>query len=333
MSGIDIGLFDHDRHNAIYFYILNADERIYLRYGGRDPESASTYLNLESLEIALELGLEQHALYKAGKLPPQPRPEPFFPRDIPLLKEFEIDRGRCVECHLIADYQAQELEAAGAFSDPQTKLRTIYRSPNLKTIGIHLDVPKGLVVKEAKGAVATAGMQSGDLITALNGDSVLTFGDLQHRYDKVPRNADTVSLTVNRDGGKKSLDVNLPPEWWRVDTYYRFWTVEPNLFFFTRMLTADEKAKHDFPAHGFASEVTDVDPGAIPLGLHKLKKGDIIYAVDGVKSDEFTQDLELYLKLNKKAGELMTVSLLRDGEPMKMEIRTQRDYYRKRPQD
>jgi hypothetical protein len=27
MNGIDIGLFDYDRHNALYFFILNADEQ------------------------------------------------------------------------------------------------------------------------------------------------------------------------------------------------------------------------------------------------------------------------------------------------------------------
>ena len=32
------------------------------------------------------------------------------------------------------------------------KLAHLYRSPDIKTLGIRLDVPKGLVVKEAQGA-------------------------------------------------------------------------------------------------------------------------------------------------------------------------------------
>ena len=59
MDRIDIGLFDFDRHNALYYFVLNADQQIYLRYGGRDAESASTYLNLRSLELALKEGLER----------------------------------------------------------------------------------------------------------------------------------------------------------------------------------------------------------------------------------------------------------------------------------
>ena len=52
MDNVDIGLFDYDRYNTLYFFILNADEQIYMRYGGRDSVSPDSYLNLESLELA-----------------------------------------------------------------------------------------------------------------------------------------------------------------------------------------------------------------------------------------------------------------------------------------
>ncbi len=42
MDGINIGLFDYDRYNTLYFFALNADEQIYLRYGGRDERSATS---------------------------------------------------------------------------------------------------------------------------------------------------------------------------------------------------------------------------------------------------------------------------------------------------
>jgi len=31
MDNVDIGLFDYDRYNTLYFFILNADEQIYMR--------------------------------------------------------------------------------------------------------------------------------------------------------------------------------------------------------------------------------------------------------------------------------------------------------------
>ena len=39
MDDVDIGLFDYDRNNTLYFFALNADEQIYFRYGGRDSQS------------------------------------------------------------------------------------------------------------------------------------------------------------------------------------------------------------------------------------------------------------------------------------------------------
>src|ERR1051325_10623691 len=76
MDNVDVGLFDRDWNNAIYFFMLNADEQIYLRYGGRDSASADTYLNTSSLELALKQGLELHRKYLNGELKKTKRPEP-----------------------------------------------------------------------------------------------------------------------------------------------------------------------------------------------------------------------------------------------------------------
>ncbi len=325
MTPIDIGLFDYDRHNAVYIFLLNDDEHIYMRYGGREPESGETYLNLDSLEIALRLGLQQHARYAEGQLPPQPRPRPLFSADIPLLKEHEIDRGRCVECHLIADYQAQQGELDGSLD----KLSAIYRSPDIKNLGIHLEIPKGVLVKEAVGAAVEAGVQAGDTLASIDGIPVLTFGDFLYHYDKTPRMAKTIDIGVKRGEQDLALRVNLPEEWWRTDLYYRFWTVEPQLYFFAKPLTPDEKAANGLKPEGFASRITEADPGAIPLRVHDLKEGDIIFAVNGVETDSFTHNAEVYMILNLTSGKEATVSIVRDGERMDRLITPYRQYYRK----
>src|SRR5579862_3823087 len=206
MDDVDVGLFDRDWNNAIYFFALNADEQIYLRYGGRDAASADTYLNMDSLEIALRQGLELHRQYQAGTLAKVPRPVPMWPRENPLLVERTFAQHACVECHLIGDYQNLLREKEGTLD----KVTHLYRSPDIKTIGITLDVPKGLVVKEAAGAVQAAGMQPGDRIVAWNGAKVWTFGDLQYAYDKVNRKADKLAVTVDRAGAPVELAVALP---------------------------------------------------------------------------------------------------------------------------
>lgn len=325
MNAVDIGLFDYDRHNALYYFAMSADEQIYLRYGGRDASAPDAYLNLDSFERALEAGLRQHALYKQHKLRRKRRPEPLYPRDIRLLEEEVIAVGRCVECHLIADYVSLEREFDGTLD----KLRDMFVYPDIKTIGIHLDIPKGLVLAKTTDAVAAAGMRPGDIIVALNETPVLTFGDLQHEYNKVPRDAAQVELSVQRDGRVEDLTVELPNEWWYTDLYHRYWTVDPQAYFSLRPLSVERKKALGLAENGLAGEVVDVETGAQVYNLHQLEPGDIIYSVNGVEVDGFTQNLEIHIKLNVQAGDAFMVKILRDGKKMDMRIRTHRDHFRK----
>src|SRR5436190_6788270 len=104
MDAVNVALFERDWNATIYFFILNADEQIYLRYGGRDSASPDTYLNLESIERALAEGLAIHRRVSAGELKLPPRPAALLPRQIPLLVKRTFSQRACVECHLIGDF-------------------------------------------------------------------------------------------------------------------------------------------------------------------------------------------------------------------------------------
>src|SRR4051794_41897724 len=60
MDDVDVGLFDRDWNNAIYFFVLNADEQIYMRYGGGESKDPHTYKSPDSQRPAPEQGLDQH---------------------------------------------------------------------------------------------------------------------------------------------------------------------------------------------------------------------------------------------------------------------------------
>ena len=325
MDNVDIGLFDYDRYNTLYFFILNADEQIYMRYGGRDSQSQDSYLSLESLELALKKGLELHEDYKAGKLEKTARPKPMFPREVPLLVERTFARGACVECHLIGDFQLQQRELDGTLD----KLSQMFRSPDLKTIGIHLDVPKGLLVKEAKSAVLEAGLKAGDRIAALNGTPVWTFADLQYAYDKVARDTKQIRLTVQRDAKPVELIVALPVRWWYSDIRYKQLTIDPRTYFESKPLTEAEKKEFELPVDGFASRVSHVDNFARVLKSHDLREGDIVFGVDGVQKDEYANTAEFFIRLRKKAGDDLTLDVLRDGKRFQMPLKTFQMSFRK----
>src|SRR5260370_10024820 len=257
--------------------MLNADEQIYMRYGGRDSQSADTYLNLSSLELALKQGLDLHARYQRGELKRESRPAPHFPREKPLLVQRTFAQHQCVECHLIGDFQNLQREQNGTLD----KLTHLYRSPDIKTLGIQMDVPRGLVVKEAQGAAAAAGMKAGDRIAKINGTAVWTFGDLQYRYDKVDRKAQRIEMTVERSGNSIDLAIALPLRWWWTDVRFRQSTVEPRPYFEDRSLTDTRKTKLGLKPDGFASEVKFVAAFAKMAKTHDLRVADLIFRVDG----------------------------------------------------
>lgn len=324
MDDIDVGLFDYDRYNTLYFFILNADEQIYMRYGGRDT-SQDTYLSLESLELALAKGLDLHEQYKRGDLKKTVRPKPAFPREIPLLVERTFARNNCVECHLIGDFTLQHKELEGKLDKPQD----MFRPADIRAAGIYLDVPKGLAVKEAKGAAAEAGLQAGDTIASLNGITLWTFADLQYRYDALKRDTASVTLGVLRAGKPVDVVIQLPKLWWFSDIRYKQLTVDPRVFFESRPLTADEKRELELDPDSFAAAVKYVSGMAKTLQLHDLQVGDIITSIDGKTKDPVANTPELFIRLYTKAGESAQLELLRAGETMKMELKTSRMSFRK----
>lgn len=325
MEGVDISHWNFDFHNSLGYFITNADEYIYARYGGRDARAAESYLSLDSLQIALEAGLLQHELYQQGKLPERTRSEPFYPRDIPQLNQYVVKQRNCVECHHIADYRAQQLELEGKLD----KLRTMFPFPDIRNIGIELDVPKGLVVDQATEAVAEAGLQPGDRITGINGVPVITFADLQYEYDKIPRESRHFELEIDRGGSRHVLSVDLPALWWKYDVGFRYWSIDPLIYFDAEPIPADEKQELGLPAESFASRVSEIDPIAPQLGLHQLEVGDVIVGVNGVASDPTLPDARLYLRLNVTPGEPAQLTVLRDGQRSEMKIKTKRQFYRK----
>ncbi|MEM7603191.1 MAG: Trx7/PDZ domain-containing (seleno)protein [Verrucomicrobiota bacterium] len=326
MHGIDIGLYDYDRHNALYYFAVNADEQIYFRYGGRDSESQDTYLDLDSLALALETGLEQHEQWNAGKFEAKPRPEPLFPRDIPGVDEFIIQKGRCVECHHLAHFTSMELERAGQLD----KLRDMYRSPDIKTLGLILDVPKGLVLAETTGEAQKAGILPGDMIRSIEGEPVITYGDFQYFFDQVDRRAPAFSVTVERTGQEIEKQISLPKEWWAYDLSHRYWTIEPLIFFDVEPLTLEEKEALELPTAGFASRVTEIPFDAKLEFAHELKVGDIVTAVAGVTQNDLVDDVVLHIKLAHKSGETIPLTIIRDGEIMEMPLYSVRKIFRQR---
>jgi len=62
---------------------------------------------------------------------------------------------------------------------------------------------------------------------------------------------------------------------------------------------------------------------------HDLRVGDVIAAVDGVDRDEFANTADLYIKLHKTPGDSVTLDVIREGQRLKMPVKTFRMNFRK----
>jgi len=325
MQGIDLALFDFDRHNTIYYFGLNSEEQIYFRYGGRDSKAANTYLNLDSLNLALEQGLEIHRKVQKNPVAIVKKPIPKFPHQITNLNKYVVQPKRCVECHHIAHFQTTEAESNGTLD----KMSDMFRSPDIQTLGINLNIPKGLEVKKSSGAAQVGGLREGDLIQKINGQSILTFGDFQYYLDKVDRGSKAINLTVSRNDLEKTISIVLPKLWWVTDLSYRNWTVNPRTFFESQVLANEEKKALNLPIDGLASRVTEVAIDAMLEAAHELKKGDIITAVNGRVKNPLGADVQLHIKLFHKSGETVDLDIIREGKKLKLPLHTKRKFFRR----
>lgn len=313
MTGVDIGLFEFDPDSTVYCFAMNADEQIYLRYGGRDDESADGHLNADSLEIALERGLELHEKCKNGELAKTERPPAKFPRDFPSIADDEIKKKKCVHCHHLG--QANTLLVQG--KDKLDRLTDMWVYPDIKNLGVSLDPKKGLVVDDSDGAAKDAGLKKRDEIIKLEGTPVYTFGDMQYRLNQHPMSSESLKLTVKRKDEELQIEIKLT-KWWRVTNIERragTHALEPFPEFWAKELDSKEKRKIGAKDDDFGCEVTKfwVKTNAQNAGL---QVGDIVYEVDGVRRSEYTGNPTLWIRLNKKPGDKITVKVMRGGKSL-----------------
>src|SRR5262249_35984635 len=151
---------DHDLTWAAFF--LNADEKIYGRFGGRDAESPDKYLTLAGLKHAMRAALAAHK-----KEPPKPAAEPKAGRAV---EEYaaakRLKTNACIHCHQVYDCRREELKAAKKWS-----LDEVWVYPLPENVGLSVDPDRGDRIKSvlAGSSAAKVGIKAGDVLKSVNG--------------------------------------------------------------------------------------------------------------------------------------------------------------------
>ena len=212
ITEVDLNLFEFDYDLTWAAFFMNTSNKIYGRFGGRDPKGADTRNTLEGLHYAMTAALAEHRKDPIAR-PDQPARQPVYVESFPAAKQY---RG-CIHCHQVKEILRQEEITAGTWLKEK-----IYTYPLPENVGITLDKQRGNLVNEVKprSTAAKIGLKPGDLLKTVNRNPVRSFADATYGLHKAPLQGET-AITWQRDGKTMQGTLTLEPGWRRTNVTWR----------------------------------------------------------------------------------------------------------------
>ena len=337
-NGLDLSLFQFDTDQSFAAFMLNADGTIYGRYGTRSDQSHwADDVSVEGLAKALEGALELHAAYPQNKaaLAAKRGPAPEFaaPENYPTLKgkyASELDyEGNvvqsCIHCHQIGDAHRQMVRDR----DVALPDEVLFPYPHPKSIGLILD-PKerATVLRVEPGSLAEkAGFEAGDQLGSLAGQPMLSMADVQWVLHHVPAKGGDLAAIASRDGKQVRLTLKLPAKWrqqddisWRASSWELRRTGLGGLLL--KNVSPELRAERKLPADGLALRVEHVGQYAPHNRAQQagFRKDDVLIEFDGRTDLVRETDLLRYTLNEKKPGERVRATVLREGKKVELTL-------------
>lgn len=299
--------FDYDVTFMVFF--MDADRRVYARYGGRDGTSPDARQSLAGLRATMESVLAEHRS-ETPRYAPRVSEKPLLIHEVPSAK----GRGRCLHCHQVREILDQELTRLGRWS-----LDEVFRYPPPDNLGFRLDVDQSNVVGEVTpdSPAARAGLRAGDRIRELNGVPIHSFGDAQFALDLAPLRG-TIQVSWLREGRVASADLELREGWKRTDISWRpsQWRLVALARIYGPDLNDEEREALGLRSEQLAfRETGSTSNQAKSAGI---REGDIIIGINDQELDMRAGDLARYVRQSFVVGETIIVNLIRDGQRMRV---------------
>jgi hypothetical protein len=304
---VNLNVFDFDYDLTWAAFFMNADEKIYGRFGGRDASSPDKYLTLNGLKHALREALAAHRREPKDKPGNDPKPLRTV-EQYSAAKRLKPDA--CIHCHQVYDFRREELKSAGKWT---TEEIWVYPLPD--NVGLTLDVDEGNKVKAVaeKSATDKAGLRAGDILKTLNKVPVASFADAQYALQRAPAKGQ-IAVSWQRDGKTMTGELPLAEGWRKTDISWResMWGLEPSPCVHGKDLTAEEKKALGIPEKALAFRQGNFVPP--PSREAGIRQDDIILGIDN-KSLEMTMlQFNTYIRLNYKIGDRITFNIIRNGK-------------------
>jgi serine protease Do len=328
MKGVDLSLFqfDHDLNWAGMF--INADGVVYARYGTQSAEGSDAYNSIDGLLNTMNRVLELHANYpknaaelKGKRGAPRPVSNAL---ELPGLRNPEkyakqTERSNCIHCHNIHDAEYQNALNNGTFS-----IEMLWKYPLPDNLGLKIDRISGVRIDKVEpgSAAARAGLKADEEIVRMNGQRITSIADMQWVLHNLPNGDTQVEFETGKTG---KHTVPLKAGWKRHDFSWRgsMWNAPPRIEVYLPALDAEARKKRGLPESDAALEVRWINRDGAG-GRQALKDGlrekDVFIALDGKPLPANTRQFHMHVKLNYKVGDILPLTILRDGRREELKI-------------
>src|SRR5262245_56480934 len=117
MNGVDLSLFQFERDLTWMAFFMDAEDRIYRGYGGREDSEAESHLNRESLIRVMRQVLDWHKDGNVESTVSRAPAGPYrTPEQIPTMAAMMARRTeKCIHCHDVKSAELRQAQATGEF--------------------------------------------------------------------------------------------------------------------------------------------------------------------------------------------------------------------------
>jgi hypothetical protein len=309
MRGVNLNQFEFDYDLTWAGFFINANGKVYGRYGGRDAGEADARLSLAGLKYAMQKNLA------AFRRDPQAQPEGDISRVVSVEQYPAAQRGKandCIHCHQVYDFRRDALRAEGKWSQDM-----VWVYPLPENVGLTLDVDKGDRVKAVapNSAAHRAGLRAGDVLQSLNNVPIAAMADAQHALHRAAATGQ-IPIVWQRGGQRMTGNLVLTEGWKKTDISWRgsMWSLEPSASVYGKDLTADEKKALGLDPKRLAFyQGNFVPPPARNAGI---RANDVIIGIDDKPLMMNMLQFNVYIRLNFKVGDRITFNVIRNGKRM-----------------
>jgi serine protease Do len=312
MRGVDLDLFDFDYDLTWAALFLNADGKVYGRYGGRHPDPAVKTRSLSGLRHALSAALEAHRREPPAAEAPAPK-HPRTSAEYPAARRLPPDA--CVRCHNLNEFRHEAERTAGTW-----KLENVWVYPLPENLGLTLDVDRGdrVTAVAPQTPAARLGLKPGDVLTELAGRPVASIADVQYALHRAA--GDAFAVRWRRGGESLAGKLDLPAGWRKTDVSWR-WSLKalpPDHGIRGDDLTPDERRPLGLGPKTLALRQGGfLTPAARQAGL---QVNDLIVGLDGQRPEMTARQFDIHLRLTYRPGDRVTLNVLRGGKPVEVPL-------------